>query len=183
MLFGASAAGQHPVFATDGLGVAIVQDGLALPIADFGAHYLLRLRPGPFSIRAEPALSSAGLSLALGITYGIFERHGSAETPLFGPASAYAREPKAGTLYLTDPACLGRAGSGFNILWPEQLQGDAWPIERILPDRASESCAAPSLPTGVSLIAPGQTLMLVASDGTGDGADFLVLVFGDGPAS
>lgn len=173
LLAGASQA-QPPVFATPGLGFAVIQNGIALPIADFGAHFQVNLTAAPFQIRTDD-LPGEGVFLALGLTAAVFDRFGSAADPLFGPASAYAREEKAGVLYLTDPACRGPGPAGFNILWDDQRVAGVWPVERIEPDRSSDTCATPAVPPRETLIRPGRTLYLVVSDG--EGADFVVLVW------
>ena len=175
----APAAAQPPIFATPGLGLAIHQFGMAQPIQDFGAHYQVILAPEPFHLQANPEIIGAGLMLAIGLAPATFDRFGSSTDPLFGPASAYAREPKPGPLYLTDPACQGPIPTGFNILWAELSGPRGWPVTQILPDRAWVGCAAPSLDPERDLIRPGQVLYLVLSDG--EAADFLVLRF-DAPA-
>lgn len=166
-------------FETPILGLRVMQGGIAQPIADVGAHLQVTLSPAPFHL-ALPELEGDGALLALGTTAALFDRSGSAD-PLFAPGAAYARDPKAGILYLTDPACRGGVGTGFNILWADQARAGAWPVERIEPDRASDRCAAPSLPPRETLIAPGAVIYLVISDG--DDTEFMVLVFEEAPSS
>ena len=171
----APVAAQPTIFATPGLGLAVSQFGMAQPIQDFGVHYQVTLAPEPFRLQANPEIIGDGLMLTIGLTAETFDRFGSASDPLFGPASAYAREPKPGPLYLTDPACEGPVPTGFNILWPDHSDSRGWPVTQILPDRAWVGCTAPGLDPEVDLIRPGQVLYLVLSDG--EGADFLVLRF------
>ena len=172
---------QPPVFATPGLGVAVSQRGAVLPIADFGAHYQVSLAAEPFTLGVRPDIGGDGIQVALGLSPDMFDRFGSPTDPLFGPASAYARDEKPGPFFLTDPACQGDIPTGFNILWADQREARGWPVPAILPDRSWVGCAAPSLDPEVSLIRPGQTLYMVVSDG--EGADFLVLQFVDDASS
>lgn len=172
---------------TDGLGLSVVQNEATRPLTDAGAAYQVTLLPGPFALRVARAPASVELAVALSLEPGIFDRFGSARDPVFGPASGYARAAKPGaTLYLTDPACRADDPSGFNILGPEHARAGLWPISRIEPDRLSDDCRMPSVPSRQSLIASGLRLYLVAAfirDGAvDDGADFLVLDFTE-PAS
>jgi len=181
LLMAGPSLAQPPVFATPGLGVSVDQGGMAQPIQDFGAHYQVMLAPAPFYLRTRSDIIGDGVMLAIGLTPAVYDRFGNPSDPLFGPASAYARDTKQGPLFLTDPACQGDIPTGFNILWADQLETRGWPIAGILPDRAWVGCDAPSLDPQENLIRAGQTLYLVFSDG--EGADFLTIVFDDGPSS